>query len=233
PEISTIINYSFDKENWNSIPVKGTINKFVDDRNNGEVADGIYDIFVTLSDGDILERENISEMTHAKTTIFNAKIPKPIFRNLLNGVTINRPEKLFISNKVEGVSYEIYVNDILVSEGYELSSSVQKKFNIVVEAFKDGINKKEYLITKEDEYYIWSLTTEDYIININNSQLVCSIIPGTTNITIKNLVGKRESQTILYRNKTENSSWMILFPGDTLSLENEWEFNITSFNVVK
>lgn len=233
PEKVSDIYYSFNKKDWHIQSVTGTVNKIYDHTKEYPVKDGIYDVFVTLYNGNPSDPySNKSEMVHSFINVFAENVPKPIFKDIINGKTFNNPVKLYISNKIEGVVYKIYVNGILVTEGYEISSSTLKRFDITVSCYKNGIDEKIDLLTLNDEFHIWSFTTEEYIININNSQLICNIKPDTLEIIVKSMPNKKDSEVILYKERDTESSWQILRIGDSLDLLKQWEFHISTFTVL-
>ena len=43
---------------------------------------------------------------------------------------------------------------------------------------------------------------------------------------------KRNSEIIRYRKKSSNEKWNVLRVGDRLSIDNEWEFHISTFAVI-
>ncbi|MGL5716656.1 MAG: hypothetical protein ACRCX2_26815, partial [Paraclostridium sp.] len=233
PEKTTDIYYSFNKKDWHIQSVKGRINKIYDHTKEYPVKDGVYDIFVKLFNGSANDPySNKSELVHSYTRVFAENIPKPIFKDIINGKTFTNPIKLYIDNKIEDVVYKIYVNGILVTEGFEIASSTLKRFDITVSAFKKGINKNIELITLADEFHVWSMTTEEYIININNSQLICNIKPDTLEIVVKSTPNKKDSEVILYREKNTEDLWRVLRIGDSLELLKQWEFHISTFTVI-
>ena len=120
----------------------------------------------------------------------------------------------------------------MVYEGYEISSSTLKKFDIVVKAKKRGIEKIYNLITEQDNFHVWSLTNEKYILNINNEVINCYIDPSGNYIEVFSMPEKKGNQVILYRNKDIPDEWKVLRIGDKLSLFSEWDFHITTFNVL-
>ncbi|MGL5713193.1 MAG: hypothetical protein ACRCX2_09255, partial [Paraclostridium sp.] len=234
PENVNGIYYSFDKEKWHYQRVRGVDNFIVNDEVQYPVSDGTYDIFVVLADDNPDETTffNKSNLVHSFAKVFAEEIEKPIFTNVKNGNHLSMPTRLFIENKIPGVKYFILVNDVNVEEGYEISSSTLKRFNIEVKAKKDGLEKIYDILSKEEQFHVWSLTTEKYIININNSKVIARVNSANADIEIESMPDMKMNQVILYREKKVGSKWSTLRNGDSLSLLKEWEFHITSFSVI-
>ena len=234
PEVAKFLYYSFDNLNWKVATVKGKTNLILDEGHNSPIVDGEYGIFVLTTDQNPIETNYFSKspLTYANVKIFAEKIPTPIFLNLKSGEHISEPKQLFISNKIKDVDYYIYVNNKLVHEGYEISSSTLKKFNIKVDAVKKGIDNKIYhLIDAQQDFHIWSLTTSEYTLNINSEKVKCKISDDNF-IEIYSMPNVSQKQIILYRDKNSiNENYKILRVGDRLSLLTEWEFHITTFEI--
>lgn len=233
PETAKYIYYSFDNEKWNVTQVKGKTNIIIDNTHSFPIEDGEYGIFVRTTDEHPLNSiyYSKSELAYASVEIFAEQIEKPIFMDLVSGSNISEPKKLFITNKLNSVDYYIYVNNMFVYEGYEISSSTLKKFNIKVKAKKRGIDKIFDLITEQDDFHIWSLTTEKYTLNIQNEKINCYIDTDGNYIEVFSMPEKRENQIILYRDKELKDNWKVLRVGDRLSLFTQWEFHITTFEI--
>lgn len=234
PEIAKYIYYSFDNEKWNVLTVKGKTNIIIDETHSFPIDDGEYGIFVRTTDEHPSKSiyYSKSDLVYSSVKIFAENIEKPEFLDLKSGVTINEPKQLFITNKNPSVDYYIYINGRMVYEGYEISSSTLKKFDIVVKAKKRGIEKIYNLITEQDNFHVWSLTNEKYILNINNEVINCYIDPSGNYIEVFLMPEKKGNQVILYRNKDIPDEWKVLRIGDKLSLFSEWDFHITTFNVL-
>ena len=234
PDVAKYIYYSFDNINWKVAKVKGRTNIIIDDIHNFPIPDGEYSIFACTTDENPINNDYYSKssIAYSFVNIFAKSIPTPEFLNLKSGEQIEIPKQLFISNKIDGVDYFIYVNDRLVNEGHEISSSTLKKFNIRVDAIKRGIeNKIFHLIDKKQDFHIWSLTTSEYILNIKNEKIKC-VITNDNCIEIQSMPNLSNKQIILYRDKnTIDKNFNILRLGDRLSLLNEWEFRITTFEI--
>ncbi|MGL6101026.1 MAG: hypothetical protein ACRC0G_15565, partial [Fusobacteriaceae bacterium] len=235
PEITDGIYYSFDKEKWHYRKIKGRSNEIINDTLNYPVEDGIYDIFVVSTDGDPTSGTafNKSNLVHSFVKVYEKEIPTPIFSNIVNGSTLKNPVKLFIENKKQGVRYYLYVNDKIVQEGYEISSSTYRKFNITCKAKKQDIERIVDLINEEDNFHVWSLCSEPYLVDINNSQMKISIDQENTNMIIEGTPSLTTKQIILFKEKGNvNSKWNIVKKGDALSLLKEWEFRVSTVTVM-
>jgi hypothetical protein len=234
PEKANGIYYSFDKEKWYYTKVTGRENWIVNDSVSYPIADGVYDIFAILTDDNPLESDycNKSDMVHSYAEIFSKEIETPEFLGVQNGQHLSVPTRLFIRNKKSNVQYYILVNGMNVEEGYEISSSSLKRFDIEVKAKKYGIEELYDLISKTDQFHVWSLTTENYILNINNSKILAKVNETNAEIEIESMQDLKTNQVILFREKGKNNNWSVLRSGDTLSLLKEWEFHITTFAVV-
>lgn len=234
PEIAKYIYFSFDNEKWNTTPVRGRTNIILDETHTFPIPDGEYSIFVKTTDEHFMKSEYYSKsnLAYASVKVFADKIEVPEFLDLKSGITINSPKPIFITNKKRDVEYYIYVNNQLVKEGYEISSSTLKRFDIKVKAKKLGVNKIYDLIKEQDEFHVWSLTNEKYNLNINNEIISCFIDPTGRYIEVFSMPEKRENQIILYKNKDKDNDWKVLRVGDKLSLFEQWEFHITTFNVL-
>ncbi|MGL5963061.1 MAG: hypothetical protein ACRCZ2_01485 [Fusobacteriaceae bacterium] len=235
PEVSSGIYYSFDKVKWHYKSITGRLNTIVNDEVEYPAADGVYDIFALSVDGDPKASSlyNKSELSHSFATVFASEIETPKFSNIENGSTLRNPVKLFIENKSANVRYYLYVNGKIVEEGYEISSSTYRKFNITCKAKKYGIEKIFDLITDEDNLHVWSLCSEPYIIDINNSQILVSIDHENTNMVIESTPSLTTKQVILFKEKdNEDSKWNIVKKGDTLTLLKEWEFRVSTITVI-
>lgn len=234
PEIAKYIYYSFDNEKWNVVSVKGKTNMISDNTYSIPLKDGEYGIFVRTTDENPLNSVyySRSELVYSSINVFSKSIEKPIFLDLNSGETINEPKQLFIANKMPNVDYYIYVNNRMVYEGYEINSSTLKRFNIKVKAKKRGIEKIYDLITEQDDFHVWSLTSEKYVLSIKNEKVNCYIDTEYNYIEIFSMPEKKENQIILYRDKDlKNEEWNILRVGDRLSLMKQWEFHITTFDI--
>ena len=234
PEKVKGIYYSFDKLKWHYKPITSMENIISNDTVSYPVEDGIYDIFVVIVDDDptMTEFYNKSEMTHSYAKVFAKDIAKPVFSGVINGSTLNNPTRLFIENKEPDVKYYIYVNKKIVDEGYEIASSTLRKFQIEVKAKKHGIEKVFTLINEADEFHVWSLCNEPYLIDINNSKILVSIDHENTSMVLESTPSLNNKQVVLYREKGENSKWNVFNKGDSLSLLTEWEFHISSITVI-
>lgn len=235
PEISKYIYYSFDNEKWNVVNVKGKTNLISDNTNNIPLEDKEYSIFVRTTDEHPINSiyYSKSELAYAYVNVFSKPIEKPNLLDLNSGETINEPKQLFISNKMHNVDYYIYLNNRLVYEGYEINSSTLKRFNIKIKAKKRGIDKIYDLITEQDDFHIWSLTSEKYVLSIKDEKINCYIDTSDNYIEVFSMPEKKENQIILYRDKDlKNEEWNILRVGDRLSLMKQWEFHITTFDIL-
>ena len=67
---------------------------------------------------------------------------------------------------------------------------------------------------------------------INNEVINCYIDPSGNYIEVFSMPEKKGNQVILYRNKDIPDEWKVLRIGDKLSLFSEWDFHITTFNVL-
>ena len=235
PEKVKGIYYSFDKENWHFKLVTGRVNSIINNTVVYPVADGVYDIFVTLVDDDpnTNARFNKSEIVHSYATVFSSDITKPSFSGITNGSSLSNPHRLFIENKEPNVRYYLYVNGRIVEEGYEISSSTYRKFIITCKAKKHGISKTFDLISEDDDFHVWSLCNEPYVIDINNSQIKVSIDSANTNMVIESTPSLNSKQIILFKEKGNNESeWNIIKKGDVLTLLKEWEFRVRTITVL-
>lgn len=229
------IYYSFDKVNWHFKLVQGRVNTIINNTVVYPVPDGVYDIFVLLVDDDPTTniRFNKSPMVHSYATVFASEIPTPVFSGLVNGTTLSNPHRLFIDNKEPNVRYYLYVNGKIVEEGYEISSSTYRKFNITCKAKKYGINKTFDLLSEDDYFHVWSLCNEPYVIDINNSQIVVSVDHANTNMIIEATPSLTSKQIILFKEKDNaESEWNIVKKGDVLTLLKEWEFRVSTITVL-
>lgn len=234
PEIAKYIYYSFDNEKWNVITVKGKTNLITDNTQQFPLEDKEYSIFARTTDEHPLNSVyySKSELAYASVNVFSKSIEKPIFLDLNSGETINEPKQLFITNKMPNVEYYIYVNNKLVYEGYEINSSTLKRFNIKVKAKKVGLNKVYYVISNQDDFHVWSLTSEKYVLSIKDEKVNCYIDTEENYIEVFSMPNKKENQIILYRDKDlKSNEWSILRVGDRLSLMKQWEFHITTFDI--
>lgn len=234
PESAKYIYYSFDNEKWNVATVKGKTNVITDSTQQFPLEDKEYSIFLRTTDEHPLNSVyySKSELVYASVQVFSKSIEKPIFLDLNSGETINEPRHLFITNKMENVDYYIYVNNKMVYEGYEINSSTLKRFNIKVKAKKRGLEKVYDLISEKDDFHIWSLTSEKYVLSIKDEKVNCYIDTNDNCIEIFSMPNKKENQIILYRDKDlKNDEWNILRVGDRLSLMKQWEFHITTFDI--
>lgn len=226
--------YSFDNKQWFAKPITSSKQSVLDTTLEYPIKDGRYDIFVKTTDENPLIEKffNKSELVHATVDVFAQDIEKPIFSGLKSGMNLSIPVRLFIENKDIRVQYFIFVNNILVPEGYEISSSSMKKFNIEVKGKKKGLEKIYDLIPREENYHVFSLTTEPYEISIGNSKVICIIDDANSEIEVQSMPNKRNSEIIRYRKKNSNEKWNVLRVGDRLSIDNEWEFHISTFAVI-
>ncbi|MGL5311715.1 MAG: hypothetical protein ACRC92_00570, partial [Peptostreptococcaceae bacterium] len=162
-----------------------------------------------------------------------SEIPKPIFSGIKNASALKDPHRLFIDNKQKNVKYYLYVNGKIVEEGYEISSSTYRKFVITCKAKKHGVNKIIDLLDDEDDFHVWSLCSEPYIIDINNSQIKVSIDHANTNMVIESTPSLTTKQIILFKEKDNSeSNWNIVKVGDVLTLTKEWEFKVSTITVL-
>lgn len=234
PEIAKYIYYSFDNEKWNVANVKGKTNLITDNTQKTPLEDKEYSIFVRTTDEHPMNSVyySKSELAYASVNVFSKSIERPIFLDLNSGETITEPKQLFISNKMPNVDYYIYVNNRMVYEGYEINSSTLKRFDIKVKAKKRGLDKIYGLITEQDDFHIWSLTSEKYVLSIKDEKVNCYIDTTDNYIEVFSMPEKKENQIILYRDKDlKNEEWNILRVGDRLSLMKQWEFHITTFDI--
>lgn len=235
PEKVNGIYYSFDKEKWYFKTINGRVNTIINNTVEYPVKDGVYDIFVTLVDDNPMtsQRFNKSELVHSYATVFASEIPKPIFSGIKNASALKDPHRLFIDNKQKNVKYYLYVNGKIVEEGYEISSSTYRKFVITCKAKKHGVNKIIDLLDDEDDFHVWSLCSEPYIIDINNSQIKVSIDHANTNMVIESTPSLTTKQIILFKEKDNSeSNWNIVKVGDVLTLTKEWEFKVSTITVL-
>lgn len=228
------IYYSFDTNTWFVKQIKQSIENIINSTVVYPINDGRYDIFVRTTDENPLKEKyfNKSDLVHSSIDIFSQEIETPIFSGIINGQHLSLPTKLFILNKNPKVQYFIFVNDVLVPEGYEISSSTLKKYDIRVKAKKIGLETVYDLIDDIDNFHVYSLTTEQYTISIGNSKILCVIDDTNEQIEVQSMPNKRNTEVIMYRRKNTNDKWTILRIGDKLSLNNEWEFHITTFSVI-
>lgn len=226
--------YSFDNEKWYSKKIKNSIEKIINDDVEYPVVDGRYGIFVKTTDGDSLIEKyiNTSDVSYSYIDVFADKIPKPIFSGITNGQTFNLPIRLMIENKLSNVQYFIYLNNMLVQEGYEIASYNLARYTIVVKAKKNGIEKIEDVLSYADNFHIFSKVEEKYSINIGDKKAICYIDSDNEYIIINSMPSKKSSEVIFYREKNKNQNWNILNIGDKLSLNLEWEFKITTFETL-
>lgn len=233
PVKAKYLYYSFDKEKWNLSLVKGRINSITNSTIDLPIPDGIYDIFVlTTTDNPVNNPYcNKSDLVHSYVKIFANDIPKPEFLNLKKGQNISEPTQLKIINKIQDVDYFIYVDGIRVKEGYELSSSSLKKFNIVVKAKKHGIDKMFELIKEDEDFHILSLTSNQYTIIVKNEKVICNIDANNNLLEISSMPEKRENEVILYRELNSYDNWNILRISDKLSMDKQWEFSVSTFEI--
>lgn len=233
PVKAKYIYYSFDKEKWNVSLIKGRINSITNSFAELPVPDGTYDIFVMTTTDNPSNNPycNKSEMVHSYVKIFSKDIPKPEFFNLKKGKNISEPTPLKITNKIPDVDYFIYVDGVKVQEGYELSSSTFKRFNIVVKAKKRGIDKLFELIKEDEDYHVLSLTANQYTIMVKDEKVLCNIDTNNNLLEISSMPEKRENEVILYRELNSYDNWNILRISDKLSMNKQWEFSISTFEV--
>ncbi|MGL5715924.1 MAG: hypothetical protein ACRCX2_23110 [Paraclostridium sp.] len=235
PEIAAGLYYSFDKVKWHYKKITGRNNSIINDVVQYPAADGVYDVFVLTVDGDpsVNSFFNKSELVHSYVTVYAEPIPVPEFSNLTNGSTLKNPVKLFIENKKSNVRYYLYVNGKIVEEGYEISSSTYRKFDITCKAKKYGIERVIELLNDDDKFHVWSLCSEPYVIDINNSQIIVSIDHENTNMIIESTPSLTTKQVVLFKEKgNDNSKWNIIKKGDTLTLLKEWEFRVSTITVM-
>lgn len=227
------IYYSFDKQKWNVALVKGRVNSITNPNIELPIPDGVYDVFVMTTTDDPMDNPycNKSELVHSYVKIFAQEIPKPIFADLVKGKNISEPTQLKITNKLLDVDYFIYVDGIKVKEGYELSSSTLKRFNITVRAKKHGIDKIFDLIKEDEDYHITSLTANQYTILIKDKKILCNIDASNNLLEIASMPEKRENEIILYREQKTDDNWNILRISDKLSMRKQWEFSISTFEI--
>ena len=175
---------------------------------------------------------NNSEISYSYIDIFAEDIEKPKFSGISNGQTFNLPIRLVIENKNPKVQYFIYVNNMLVQEGYEIVSYYNSRYNINVKCKKNGIEKIYDILPITDEFHIYSKVDEKYSINIGNQKAVCYVDTENDCIIVNSTPNKRNTEIILYREKNSDNKWNILNVGDRLSLNYEWEFKITTFDTI-
>lgn len=230
---SKFLYYSFDNKKWNFKRITSSKEIIIDDELKYPVADGRYNIFVRATDDHPNESDfiNKSDIAYAFVDVFASIIERPRFSGITNGMTFNLPIKLIIENKHPDVQYFIFVNNTLVPEGYEISNYNLTKYNIVVKAKKNGIERVHNLITTNDEFHIYSKTDEKYHINIGENKVVCIVDSDNNSIEVQSMPNRKNSEVILYKKK-EAVKWGILKIGDRLSLDYEWEFKVSSFNIL-
>jgi len=130
------------------------------------------------------------------------------------------------------VQYFIYVDGKKVDEGYEIASTQSSRFGIEVKCKKYGLDTIYTLIGPEDDFHIWSYVNQNYVIDLIDTNILCEIDPVTTTLIVSSFPNKRLNEVILYRKKNTEEDWSILRAGDRLSILEEWEFHISTFNVL-
>lgn len=225
--------YSFDNTKWYIKKINNSLETIVDDIIEYPVKDGRYGIFVRTTDGHPTEDSfiNKSDIAYSYVDIFAEPIPKPIFSGISNGATFNIPIKLIIENKIPNVQYFIYVNNLPVPEGFEIASYILERYNITVKCKKQGIEKIHTILDVTDNFHLYSKVEESYQIFIGNQKAICYIDSENENFIVQSMPNKRNIEVILYREK-HKTNWNRLQIGDRLSLNKEWEFKITTFEIL-
>ena len=227
---SNFIYYSFDKVNWNVKEINGSLN-YIDLNKTSPIPDGVYDIFVILTDSNPISNPNYlkSEMVHKSVKLFAKEIEKPNFIDLQNGSLVLYPKNLYIENKHKDIHYYIYINGKKVNEGFELVSQTIREFNIEVKAKKIGRNELITLI-KNGDFKVNVSTGENYIIEIGNEKVVCNINSLDNTLEVINLNNLSKNQVVMFKYKNEEN-WKILTISTKLKLDDEYEFKIINFKV--
>lgn len=233
PDKAKYIFYSFDKQKWDVSVIKGRVNSITNSFVELPVPDGVYDIFVmtTTDNPNSNPYCNRSELVHSYVKVFADEIPKPKFVNIIKGQNITEPTPLKIYNKIPDVDYFIYVDGVKVNEGFELSSSTLKRFKITVKAKKYGIDNVLVLIDEDEDFHVTSLTTNKYTIVIKDEKVLCNVDANSNILEIASMPEKRDNEVILYREQNSNDNWNILRISDKLSMNKQWEFYISTFEI--
>ena len=231
---SKYLYYSFDNIKWNVKLINSSLERIINDELEYPLKDCRYNIFVRTTDGNPLEDKyiNKSEIAYSYVDVFAENIPKPIFNGISNGQTFNIPIRLIIENKMPNVQYFIYVNNVQVLEGYEIASYNLERYNISVKAKKNGLEKIYNILDETDNFYIFSRVPEKYNIFIGDQKVICYVDSENESIIINSMPNKRNVEVILYKEKNSFSQWHILKIGDRLTLNKEWEFKISTFEII-
>ena len=231
PEQVNFIYYSFNKKDWFVKPIEGVYNSIENENLSKPIKDGNYDIFVMLTDENPINNVNYSKsnIIHKSIKMFSEKIEKPKFSGIENGSIIKYPKNLYIENKRKDVEYFIYVNERKVNEGYELSSSTLRNFNIEVKAKKKGRNELINLISYGD-LTVQVSTGENYILNVSDEKIICNVDTTDNTLEIIGFNNLKSTQIVMYKEKNEEN-WKVLNISVKLNLNNEYEFKIINFKV--
>ena len=231
PEEANFIYYSFNKKDWFVKSIEGVYNSIENESLTKPIKDGYYDIFVILTDENPINNSNYSKsnMMHKSVKMFSEKIEKPKFSGIENGSIIKYPKNLYIENKRKDVDYYIYVNERKVNEGYELSSSTLRNFNIEVKARKKGRSELINLINFGD-LTVQVSTGENYILNISDEKIICNIDTTDNTLEIISFNNLKSTQVVMYKEKNEEN-WKVLNISVKLNLNNEYDFKIINFKV--
>jgi hypothetical protein len=231
PEQVNFIYYSFNKKDWFVKPIEGVYNSIENENLSKPIKDGNYDIFVMLTDENPINNVNYSKsnIIHKSIKMFSEKIEKPKFSGIENGSIIKYPKNLYIENKRKDVEYFIYANERKVNEGYELSSSTLRNFNIEVKAKKKGRNELINLISYGD-LTVQVSTGENYILNVSNEKIICNVNTTDNTLEIIGFNNLKSTQIVMYKEKNEEN-WKVLNISVKLNLNNEYEFKIINFKV--
>ena len=231
PEQVNFIYYSFNKKDWFVKPIEGVYNSIENENLSKPIKDGNYYIFVMLTDENPINNVNYSKsnIIHKSIKMFSEKIEKPKFSGIENGSIIKYPKNLYIENKRKDVEYFIYVNERKVNEGYELSSSTLRNFNIEVKAKKKGRNELINLISYGD-LTVQVSTGENYILNVSDEKIICNVDTTDNTLEIIGFNNLKSTQIVMYKEKNEEN-WKVLNISVKLNLNNEYEFKIINFKV--
>jgi hypothetical protein len=231
PEQVNFIYYSFNKKDWFVKPIEGVYNSIENENLSKPIKDGNYDVFVMLTDENPINNVNYSKsnIIHKSIKMFSEKIEKPKFSGIENGSIIKYPKNLYIENKRKDVEYFIYVNERKVNEGYELSSSTLRNFNIEVKAKKKGRNELINLISYGD-LTVQVSTGENYILNVSDEKIICNVDTTDNTLEIIGFNNLKSTQIVMYKEKNEEN-WKVLNISVKLNLNNEYEFKIINFKV--
>ena len=224
------IYYSFDRVNWHYKLVSGKTTSIV---YNKPIVDGEYNIFVYSVDAPIdtygAVNHNVSETSFASVRVDTKAPAKPTLLGITKGVTYDRPVKIYLGNKEKDVDYFITVNGRSVPEGYEVSTTRSVKHNVLVQARKKNIDKVFDLLTAADDMHFFTAVVEEITLDIGYSKVLASIDFENSLMQIESMPELKKTELITYRAKNTDDNWKILRNGDKISIEEEWEFKITTF----